>query len=162
MAIDIYANENVENGKRCEALGIAGNKLVTAIAKVNVTADDGEGAIYRLFEVGANLVPVDIKIVNDAIAGGTDYDLGIYKGSKGEVIDADALMDGQTLATAKTLDSAINGLSALDTDTLGKKIYELAGHTESDKDCGYEIALTANAAATAAGTIVVIATFVQG
>lgn len=162
MAVDIYANENVEDGKRCEALNIAGNKLVTAIAKVNVKADDGEGAIYRLFEVGANLVPVDIRILNTAITGGTDYDLGIFKGSKGEVIDADVLMDGQTLATAAGIEVPLNGLSALDTETVGKRIYELAGHTESDKDCGYEIGLTANAAATAEGTIVVIATFVQG
>jgi len=162
MAVDKYANENVEEGKRCEALNIAGSKLVTAIAKVNVKADDGADAIYRLFEVGANLVPVDIKIITDAITGGTDYDLGIYKGSKGEVIDADVLADGLTLATATTIDKPLNGLSALTTDTLGKKIYELAGHTESDKDCGYEIGLKANAAATAAGTAVVIATFVQG
>ena len=41
-------------------------------------------------------------------------------------------------------------------------MYELAGHTRNKKDTGYDVCLTVNTAATAAGKAVVMATFVQG
>ncbi len=162
MTVDIYANENLENGKRVESINIAGNNTVTMISKFKTRADDGNGSIYRLFEIGANMIPIDIKVMCGAGSSGTSYDLGIYEGSKGKVISVNKLANGISLSAAKGPGTELNGLGALSIENVGKKIYELAGATEADKATGYEIALTANTASTTATDVVVIATFVQG
>lgn len=162
MAKDIYANNDLENGKRVESINIAGNNTITMISKFKTAADDGNGSIYRLFEVGANMIPISIKVMCEAGSASTDYDLGIFEGSKGKAIDADKLADGLSLSTAKGVGSELNGLGALGIADIGKKIYELAGATEANKATGYEIGLTANTASTTAINIVVIATFAQG
>jgi hypothetical protein len=78
-------------------------------------------------------------------------------------------MDGQTMAAAITRgggtsaqDEAVDGLSAVDIADLENKIYEHAGHTVNTAKQGYDIALTANTVGAAAGTITIIALFLEG
>ena len=52
------------------------------------------------------------------------------------------------------------GLQTVDIANVGKTLAELSGQT--DLDLSYDIALTANTVGTAAGTISVLAKFVQG
>ena len=160
---DNYSNDELLAGKSAEAVNVSGNKVVHMIQTVNIGTEDGAGAIYRLFRVGANMIPLEMKVICGAITGATDCDLGIYEeGIGGKVLDADVLADGLTLATAAGIAAPLNGLKSLTLDNLGKRIYELAGHERKNKDTGYDICLTANAAATAAGKVAVLATFVQG
>lgn len=164
MAVyDNYANDDLLADKSAEAVNVSGNKVVHMVQAVHINPDHGAGAIYRLFKVGANMIPLEIKIVCAAITGAADCDLGIYEeGINGKALDADVLADGLTLATAAGVAAPLNGLKSLTVDNLGKRVYELAGHERKNKDTGYDICLTANSAATAAGVAVVIATFVQG
>lgn len=163
VVYDNFADNQLLAGKSAEAVNVSGNKAVHVIQTLDIATTHGAGAIYRLFRMGSNMIPVDIKIFCTAVTGAADCDLGIYEeGIGGKALKANVLADGLTLATVKGVSSPLNGLSALTTDNLGKMIYELAGHTRENKESGYDICLTANSAATAAGKVVVLGTFVQG
>lgn len=160
---DNYANDQLLAGKSAEAVNVSGNKVVHMLQTIDIDPAHGAGAIYRLFRVGANMIPLELKVLCAAITGATDCDLGIYEeGIDGKALDADVLADGLTLATAAGIAAPLNGLKTLTLDNIGKRVYELAGHTRENKDTGYDICLTTNNAASAAGKAIVIGTFVQG
>lgn len=160
--VDIYTNTDVENGKLGAAANLTGNKTVVAVTSFEVGEDDEAGSVYRLFpDLNPCLIPVDIKLMNDAIGSG-EMDLGLYIGDKGEVIDADYFYDGFSTATAHDKAGAIDGMTAVPIEYIGKQLFELAGHTIADRKDTYDIALTVNTAPGAEGTITAIATFVQG
>lgn len=161
--VDIYVNEDTENGKLAQAAKCQGNKVVTIVQSFETGATDGNGSVYRVFpDLNPCLIPVDIKIMNDATgAANSDFDLGLYCGEKGEVIDADCFYDGLNIKTANT-GTPVNGLSALDIANIGKQLFEIAGHTIANRKDTYDIALTANTAPAAVGTVTVVGTFLQG
>lgn len=161
-AKDVYVNERIAQDKLAESVNVSGNKTVTMIQKVVFNTEDTANTIYRLFKASANLIPVSVKIITEAITAAT-ADLGIYEeGIGGKVYDADALGAAVSFATAAGVGAPVNGLNALTVETYGKKVYELAGHNVGDKDAGYDIALTLKTAATKAGTAIIVADFVQG
>ena len=164
MAVE---DKYVETQTAAEKLGKAaltqGAKPIIMVATEEIAAADDDGSVYRLFKsVPSNLIPVQIDILTDGITGGTDYDLGLYKvGVGGAAVDKDALMDGQTMASALTRATGQGlGLGIVDVANVGKTLGELSAQTTVDTS--YDIALTANTVGTAAGTISVIAHFVQG
>ena len=164
MAVeDKYTDANLAAGKLAKAALGSGAEEIAIVATVEVAAGDDDGSVYRLFKsVPANLIPTEITIATDGITGGTNYDLGLYKVGTGEAaVDADVLMDGQTMASALTRATGHQlGLQTVDIANVGKTLAELSGQT--DLDLSYDIALTANTVGTAAGTISVLAKFVQG
>jgi hypothetical protein len=136
--------ENVTNG----------GKLKFIRETIEVAAADDNGSVYRVARIPANAVLKEITIACDAITGGTDYDLGFYdvpETNSGAVIDKDALMDGQTLASASRV---IDGLQTVAIENLHKKAWELASISAATTKY-VDIALTGNAVGTAAGTITV-------
>lgn len=118
-----------------------------------VAAADDDGSVYGLFLVNSNDVPKSIDIQCSAVTGGTDYDLGLYdydgEGAIGSAVDADILMDGQTMASAAV---DLDGMQTVAAANRGKTFWELAGET-TDPQKQYIVALTANTVGTAAGTI---------
>jgi hypothetical protein len=121
---------------------------------VEIKSTDSDGSTYIVGLLQGNAVIHDIKIDNDAITGGTDYDLGIYElpeTNDGAVIDKDCFMDGQSLASASV---DINGFSAVSKVNSGKQVWELAGLTESNSKL-YRLVLTANTVGSANGYVVV-------
>jgi len=161
-----YVNSDLAAGKVGKAAYVSGAEAYIAVAHATVAAADDNGSIYRLFKALApDLIPVKIEILNDAITGGTDYDLGFYEpleGGSGPVIDKDALVDGADLSSGNGQGSELTGLSAVGVEESQQRLWELAGHTATQKQDAYDIALTANTVGTAAGDIVVKAWFVQG
>ena len=127
-------------------------------------AADAAGDIKALFRIGAHEIPLECWIINDAIAGATDIDLGLYR-EDGTVVDADALMDGTDISAGVAYASKTDGLSALGVEERGvKAFYDIAndvattdviGHIPNDS---YWVALTLNSEVTAAGTITVCLT----
>jgi len=176
MAVqDKYVNSSLASLKIANAALVNGARVVGMVATEELAVADDDTSVYRFFKgVSGNLIPIDIKVYCDAITSGTDFDLGLYNqtspnGTDGTVIDADAFMDGQTMAAAITRgggtsaqDEAVDGLSAVDIADLENKIYEHAGHTVNTAKQGYDIALTANTVGAAAGTITIIALFLEG
>lgn len=165
MAVeDKYVDSLVAAGKKTKAaLGGAGEHEITLVATVEIAAADDDGSVYRLFKsVPSSYIPTEVSIMSDGITGGTDYDLGIYKvGVGGAAVDKDVLMDGQTMASALTRATGHQlGLAAVNIDSLYKTLATLSAQTTPD--ASYDIALTGNTVGTAAGTVSVIAKFVQG
>jgi hypothetical protein len=164
MAVeDKYVGTLTAAGKLEKAALVSGDKLIVMVATEEIAAADDDGSIYRFFKsVPSNLIPVEITVATDGQTGMSDCDLGLYKvGVGGAVVEKDILMDGQTLASALTRASGHQlGLQSVNIADIGKTLAELSGQTKPD--LSYDIALTANTVGSAAGTVTIIATFVQG
>lgn len=164
MAVeDKYVDANLAAGKLAKTALGSGAETITLVATEEIAAADDDGSVYRLFKsVPANLIPLEITIATDGITAGTDYDLGLYKvGVGGDAVDADVLMDGQTLASALTRATGHQlGLQTVNIADAGKTLGELSAQT--DVDLSYDVALTGNTVGTADGTVTVIAVFAQG
>lgn len=129
-----------------------GGKLRFVRDTVEIAAADDDGSKYRLARIPANAVIKSITIACDAITGGTDFDLGFYdipEVNSGAVIVADALMNGQTLASASR---TIDGTSNVGIADLHKKAWEIAALTTAPSKL-FDVVLTGNTVGTAAGTV---------
>lgn len=158
-----YVDTNLANQKKARSALSPLAEGFTVINTEEIAAADDDGSVYRFFKsVPSNMIPTEITIMTDGISGGTDYDLGLYKvGVGAAAVDADVFMDGQTMASALTRATGHQlGLAAVDIANAGKTLGELSGQT--DVDAAYDICLTGNTVGTAAGTITIIARFVQG
>ena len=164
MAVeDKYVNAELAAGKKGSSFATVGQKTITLVQTEEIATTDDDGSVYRFFKgVPSTYIPTEITIVCDAITGGTNYDLGLYEVGVGEaVVDKDVLMDGQTLATALTRATGHQlGLGIVDKADVTKTLGELSAQT--NVSAAYDIALTANTVGSAAGTVTIIATFVQG
>lgn len=129
-----------------------------------VAAADNDGDTYTFFPVSLDARIDDLEIVNDAITGGTDYDFGFYKitdGDLGDAIDADILMDGQTMASARTTWTSVLflGTAAEDQGDVGDKLWQMLGYAsidaarEANPTNQVYMVCTANTVGTAAGTL---------
>jgi len=121
--------------------------------QVAILAADADTNEFRMARLPSNAVIKDIKVLCDAITGGTDYDLGVaYPISKGgATIVKDCLMDGQTLATASKV---LDGFSKPAIENRFKQLWELAG-LASDPNHNLDIVLTGNTIGTADGDVVI-------
>lgn len=164
MAVeDKYVDTNLAAGKITSAVNAQGQTLVTLIATEEIAAADDDGSVYRFFKsVPSNYIPVEITIACDAITGGTDYDLGLYKvGVGGAVVDKDVLMDGQSLGSALTRATGHQlGLANVNIANINSTLGELSAQTNID--AAYDICLTGNTVGSGAGTVTIIATFARG
>ena len=157
-----WVNSDVAAGKKGNPALVMTGKVFAFACTFEVAAADDDGSIYKLAKVGANMIPLDIKINCDALTGFNDSDLGFYK-ENGDVADKDILADGMNISGGKALGSEQNGLASLPVDKIGSKVYELLGLTVATKtEDSYVLALTANAAGSGAGTVSVRGLFIQG
>lgn len=164
MAVeDKYVDADIVAAERPVGAFSRGQRPITMIATVEIAAADSDGSVYRFFKnVSAHLIPTDIRIFNDAITGGTDYDLGLYKTDGGAVIDKDCFLDGGDLSAAHASGSGLSGLSIVDVANLLRALYEYTSETiGAIKTSGYDICLTANTVGSAAGTVTIVATFIE-
>lgn len=162
MAVeDKYVDANLAGNKLGKAALTQGAEPIVMVATEEIASGDDDGSKYRFFKaVPSSYIPVEITIATDGMTGATDYDLGLYKVG-GAAVDADRLMDGQTMASALTRATGHQlGLQTVNIADAGKTLGELSGQT--DIDAAYDIVLTANTVGSAAGTITIIAKFAQG
>jgi hypothetical protein len=160
-----YVNADVVAEKKAVAAFVHGENRITMVCDFETAAADDAGSVYRLFKnVPASLIPVSIRVSCDAIAGATDVDLGLYEPLEagGAVVDKDCLADGLNISAGYTRILGLDGLKDVDYANSDKRLFELGGHTLATRKNGYDIALTMVSDVSAAGTILVIADFVQG
>jgi len=163
MSADKYVDTARQNGLPARAHESSGvvPRLRTITFETLVAADQND--IRRLFTVGAHEIPVRCDIVNDAIAGASDIDLGLYRpGVDGIVVDDDALMDGTNINAGVAWGSETDGLSALDLSERGVKPFfdiandvlttDVIGHIPQDS---YDIVMSYKSEITGAATITV-------
>ena len=165
MAVqDKYVNTELIAGKLAQNVEIRGSDTLTLVTSFEVAAADDDTSVFRIAQgLSPNLILTDVKVLNDAITAGDDWDLGLYEvGVSGTVIDKDCYADGLDLSSAHIHGAALDGLVSLAIENTSKMLFEVGGHTLATKKSGYDLALTANTVGTAAGTITVVATFAQG
>jgi hypothetical protein len=154
--INAFQDANVAAGKKGNPAIVSGGKLLCIAGTFEFAAADDNGSIYKLAKLPANAIPVKFDLINDATAGATDIDAGLYK-ENGVVADKDLLLDGGDLSAGHAITAPLDGLTNLGgadpIAAVGKKLWELLGLTVDTKETAYDLALTANAAASAAGTV---------
>jgi hypothetical protein len=119
---------------------------------VPIAAADDDASVFRVCRVHSSQRIFGVFVTNDAITGGTDYDLGFYRTAAdgGALVDKDNIVDGATHATARSLPTALPFTTFTD---YGKRVWEIAG-LSSDPNIEYDICWTANTVGTGAGTLV--------
>lgn len=165
MAVeDKYINSNVASGKLAKAAHSGGAEVFCMVETFEVAAADDDGSVYRVFKnLPGDLIPVKIDLLNDAITAATDYEIGLYEtGIAGAAKDIDCLLGTTDISAGNARGSAVDGLGAVALSDAEKALFELAGDTTSSREAGYDLAVTANTVGSAAGTITIMAWFIQG
>ncbi len=121
--------------------------LKRSFFKIAVANGDSIASVHKLGRLPSNaMISVLSTYKCTAITGLTDYDVGFsYRGTK----VGDALVNGQTLASAATL-SLVAAIAAANHD---KRVWQLLG-LSADPGGWVDLEGTMNAAATADGTII--------
>lgn len=148
-----YVVSNFADGSLQDSHVYGGSKIVPHVVTFEVAAADDNNSIYRLFRINSSDVILQLEISNDAITGGTDYDVGLYDiTTSGAVVDKDVFADGLNLTSAA---DKTNVLTAPDIAELNLPVWDLVSGVTEDPNKQYDVAIHANVAGTAAGTITV-------
>lgn len=140
--------------------GQYGGLLRDKFETVAVAAADDDTSTYRIISVRSNVFMRAVLIYNDAITGGTSYDIGLYYNSTklgGVVVPSCVALFGSAIDLS-TAHSATGPLDVTNEATIGnfllfkKKLWDMAGLT-TDPDCMFDIVATANTVGSAAGNI---------
>lgn len=134
---------------------LSGGLMYAAAAAVEVAAADDDGSVYRMFRVHSSWRIVSLELFNDAITGGTTYDLGLCEtqANGGAIVSGQQELFGSdiSMATARTAPLDVT-YEALDVAKVEKRLWELLGLT-ADPGKEYDIAWIASTVGTAGGTI---------
>lgn len=142
---------------------IAGGHLRAQVATVEVAAADDDTSVFRLFRLPSNAKVTSVQVFNDAITGGTSYDVGLYRTAAdgGAVVDADAFASAVDMSSARAAAGPLNlTFEAQNIDKIEQELWQVAGAT-SDPGVMYDVALTANTVGTAAGTISAVVEYIS-
>jgi len=157
MAVESkFVNSDLGTGTLLDSKSNGGTSIKWARATEEVAVADDNGSVYGYFLISSSDALKSLKVWNDAITNGTDYDVGLYNYDRenntiGTVVDKDCFADGLDLSSAA---DATNALTAPNIDELHKSIWEYASLSlTADPKKTYVIAVTGNTVGTAAGTI---------
>ncbi len=158
MAVeDKYVNSLLAAGKKAPATFAIGGRLLCLPFNFEVAAADDNDSVYRIGKLPANAIPIKGEIFADALTSLTDLDLGLYKpGIGGAVVDIDLFADGLDIASGEAITAPLNLLTNLGgadpVGSVGEKVWELLGLSAPTLQ-SYDLALTARAAGSGAGTV---------
>jgi len=132
---------------------IQGGIPVVSVGTVEVAASDDNNSVYRMVKISSSARVNQISFVSDAIAGATDYNMGLHKPAVlgGAVVTDNLFADALNLTTGNTipLDVTFGRVNIADIE---KRVWELLGLT-ADPFIEYDLTLTGIVVGTAAGTI---------
>jgi hypothetical protein len=142
---------------------VAEGRLKESVATVEVAAADDNGSVYRMHRVRSDARVSSIEIANDAITGGTGYDVGVYDTNEngGAAVDDDVFASALDLSSAGGFTDRTYEATAANISKVEQALWELLG-LSSDPGKEYDICLTADTVGTAAGTIASRLRFVDG
>lgn len=158
--VETYADSNLSSGSK-QSSSAGGADIFSLTQNVAVAAADSDGSKYVMGLIHGNDRPFNIRVFNDAITSGTDYDIGVYvwngdSGSLGDAVDADLFADGLDLSSAADDTFALTApdINLLGTSTV-KELLEAASITDNLEKTQYALVVTANTVGSAAGDITV-------
>lgn len=135
--------------------------LKSSSMTLSVAAADGDGEIYCALPVFSSWSIKNIWVYNDAITGGTSYDIGLYTtAATPVVVDADAYASAVDMSSARTTAGFNAAFEARNITAVGQKVHQDGGVT-TDPGAWYWLALTANTVGTAQGDITLIVEYVE-
>ena len=139
IAVNRLTGKDSDKGNAAFFTGVSTKK---AFFNIVPNTAHGNGYVYAIAQVPANGVHVGVSYVNEAITGGTDYDVGLInrEGISDGVVSADCLVNGADLSSANTSLVTVVPSAA----NFGKKYFELAGGTKGSAGW-YVVAIKANA-----------------
>lgn len=142
---------------------ISGGRMREQVGHVAVAAGDDDNSVYRVARVHSNVRISELLVTNDAITGGSSYDLGLYDTDEngGAVVDADLFASAASMASANTMRDLTHESGQWPLEESEQALWEALGLTE-DPDKLYDIAFTANTVGSAAGDIVAHVRYVDG
>ena len=132
-------------------LGVGAGRARHFAATFEVAAGDDDGSTFQICALNSNMILRHCWVFNDAITGGTGYDLGLYT-TGGVAVDDDVYASAVTMASARTTAPIDLAFEARDIANIENKIWQDAGQS-SDPVTQYYLVLTADTVGTAAGTI---------
>lgn len=159
--INAFTDAAVAAGKLGNPAHIMPGQIFGFACTFETAASDDNGSKYKIAKVGANMIPLQLYWNSDAIAGFTSADMGFYK-ENGDAAEVDILMAAHDVNGGFAFGSELDCLHDMPLTSVGKKVWELVGATVSNKEEAYVLAITANAAASAAGTVSIRGIFIQG
>lgn len=139
------------------SLALIGGVLREQVGTVEIAAADDNNSVYRVGTVHSSWRISDIIRYNDAIASGSDFDVGLYdiaETSSGAVINISCFADAVSLASASltgTKDLYETG-GDFGVEYIEKRVWEMAGLT-SDPGKYMDVCYTGVTVGTAAGTL---------
>lgn len=121
----------------------------SAVGTAAVLVADDDGSVYRFVRVPSNARITSVRRANDALTGGTAFDLNIYEtADNGGALAKAKVVSGLNLSGAAT--EIIVPLAVADAE---KRVWELVGLT-TDPRKHYDICLSGTTVGTTSGTIV--------
>ncbi|HYE45725.1 MAG TPA: hypothetical protein VEA44_08115 [Caulobacter sp.] len=138
--------------------------LFEAVGTVEIAATDDDGSVYRMARLRSSDRVSQLTVFNDAITGGTGFDLGLYRTADegGAAVDDDLFASAISLASASATGTDITFESgATDVAKIEKRIWELLG-LSADPQVDYDLAFTGDTVGTAAGTVSLRVRFTGG
>lgn len=140
---------------------IAGAPILISKAVVEVAAADDDNSVYRIARVPSNAVIHSIRILNDAITGGTAYNCGVWETADngGAVVDADLFASAVDINAGNTawLELRYEAATTAIIDYAEKQLWYIldvgAATLSEDPNKQYDICLQGTTVGTGAGTI---------
>lgn len=132
-----------------------GGLLRRSVDSAEVAAGDDDASVYRMVRIPSNASIKELNILNDAIAGGTVYHLGVYQTATngGAVVNDDVFASTISMVTARTMPLNAMFEAGLDIVNWDIRLWELLG-LSADPQRDYDICFTAATVGTAAGSLV--------
>lgn len=130
-------------------------------ATISIAAADADADIYPLLPVFSSWSIKHIWVYNDAVTGGTSYDVGLYTtAATPVVVDVDAYGSAIDMSSARTSAPIDAAFEARNITAVNQKVHQ-DGAVTTDPGVWYWLALTANTVGSAQGDITVIVEYVD-
>lgn len=153
-------NHKSVTGTKNPTTATQGN-LRSSSATISVAAADSDGDIYHMLPVFSNWSIKAIWVYNDAITGGTSYDLGLYTtAATPVVVDVDAYGSAVDMSSARTTAPINAAFEARNITAVNQKVHQ-DGAVTTDPNAWYWLSLTANTVGTAQGDITIVVDYVE-
>lgn len=132
---------------------LMGGRQRSQVGTAAVLAADDDTSVYRFFRVRTNVHVNLLELWNDAITGGTVYNVGVLQTAEngGAAIDDNVFATTVTMAAARVAPLSVL-FEALDIANIEKFLWEHLAFTE-DPQIEVDIAITAATVGTAGGDI---------
>ncbi len=139
---------------------LAGADVQSSVAKVNIAAADSNTSTYRLVRLKSSMRLQSIKLLFDAITGGTSFKVGLYDtlANGGVAVNSNLFANALDLSGGST-----TGVEVLNQNNsianMEKRVWELLGlSVDPFKD--YDLVVTAVTIGTSGGNVAALVAYV--